>query len=206
MKSEKMLQSGLEYSVIIPLSKDFNSEKSGVKTTRNPDATRLVVTMSPVSNVTVVNIVIGTITCPVVVAQNSNFVLSKTVASLLNVQARALSTRLDRAGLGNLIVTASPDVVAAFRASGAITNMERSTRVLLLETLDKVPSLGDKNGHARITTLVSEGEQFRLEAESTGILEVVNASPESPKDKAKRMAVMPTLGPKVHSYACFMYD
>jgi hypothetical protein len=142
---------------------------------------------------TPVSIVIDTISYPVLLGKDHSLVLLKSISSLLGVQLQSLSKRLERAGLGLLTQYASKEAAAAFKAFGAISSKEHATRVFTLEALCRLPASIDPVKMAKVATLISDAEELGRETESTNFLEHASKAPESPKDKASRIAVMPSL-------------
>jgi hypothetical protein len=150
------------------------------------------------------SIIIGSTNCPVLIDTEEHLVLLKSVSDLLGVQMRSLTKRLDRAGLMILTHYASKSVMGVFLKAGAISAKERYTRVLTIDALRRLMTFigaSDPEGASRIDTLICDVNELGHETATSNFLKHAGEAPESPKDKATRVAAMPSLKESVQHSA-----
>lgn len=134
---------------------------------------------------------------PVCVTNGAATVLLKTLASLLAVSPRSISDRLERASLGHLMSQASDGITTALRAARVCGLMERQTRMLDVADLAQLPEGFARNEQGALDELVAEVNGFLSQDGDEEFVDDILAVPVSPKDKAARKAVMPSLKPSV---------
>ena len=146
---------------------------------------------------TCMSIIIAAVDCRVLIGIDEHLLLFKSVSSLLGVQPRSLVKRLDREGLATLTQYAFKEAMAALQSAGAISSKERYTRVFTIDALRRLAPLRHQDEASQISTLICETVDLARETATSNFLAHASQAPESPKDKAKRVAAMPGLHEKV---------